>query len=94
MNKDFQENYLNDFSKMRGALLSQIANNSKLSEELMKQFSENDFGLLEEHAMLSKITLDSTKALSDAYKQAPVILNDIQNQKETIKIDLDELMKD
>ncbi|MCD6435075.1 MAG: hypothetical protein J7L15_01595 [Clostridiales bacterium] len=93
--KEFQDQYLKDFEKMRGALLAQIANNSTLDASLMEQFAGDNFALLEEHAALSKIILDSTKVLSEAYKYAPEIINKIQETKaEKQKINLDELMKD
>ncbi len=97
MKKDkFQEQYLSDFEKMRGALLAQIANNSKIDESLIEQFSKNDFSLLEEHTLISKIILDSTKTLSEAYKLAPGVINSIQDSKGETKekINLDALLDD
>ena len=95
MNKtEFQEKYLQDFEKMRGALLAQIANNQSLDNSLMEQFAEQDYSNLEEHAILSKIILDSTKVLSEAYKLAPEIINKIDDTKEeTQKINLDDLIE-
>ena len=95
MNKtEFQEKYLQDFEKMRGALLAQIANNQALDSSLMEQFAEQDYSNLEEHAILSKIILDSTKVLSEAYKLAPEIINKIDDTKEeTQKINLDDLIE-
>ena len=94
--KEFQAQYLKDFEKVRGALLSQIANNSKLDETLMEQFASEDFSLLEEHAVLSKIILDSTKVLSEAYKFAPEIIDKIEKTKseQKEKINLDDLLSD
>ncbi len=93
--KEMQEKYLKDFEKMRGALLAQIANNSKLDATLMEQFAQEDFSLLEEHAALSKIILDSTKVLSEAYKYAPEIINKIEETKSEPKqkINLDDLIQ-
>lgn len=93
--KEFQDKYLKDFEKIRGALLAQILNNSKLSETLMEKFAEEDFTLLEEHAALSKIILDSSKTLSEAYKLAPQIVDSIQESKGEIKkMNLDDLLED
>jgi ATP phosphoribosyltransferase regulatory subunit HisZ len=80
-----------DFEKIRGALLSQIQNNQKLSEELMKQFGKADYSLLEEHTLISKIILDSTRALTDAYKVAPDILKKTEKKEE---INIDDLLED
>lgn len=93
--KEMQKKYLDDFEKMRGALLAQIANNSKLDQTLMERFAEDDFTLLEEHAALSKIILDSTKVLSEAYKYAPEIVTKIDetDTEEKEKINLDDLIK-
>lgn len=93
MKENLHDKYLSDFEKMRGALLSQIANNSKLDEDLMTQFAQEDFTNLEEHAVLSKIILDSTKALSDAYKLVPDIVEKIgKSEKQENKINLDDLL--
>ena len=95
MNKQkFQAQFLEDFQKMRGALLSQIANNSKLDQTLMEKFAQEDYSELEEHAALSKIILDSTKVLSEAYKFAPEIINKIQESKgeEKKKINIEDLL--
>ncbi len=86
------DKFKEDFEKIRGALLSQIQNNQKLSEELMKQFGQADYSLLEEHTMLSKITLDSTRALTDAYKAAPEILKRLEKENKKEKINLDDLL--
>ena len=87
------EEFNKDFKKIRGALLAQIRNNQNISEELMRQFSENDFSLLEEHTALSKIVLDSTKALTDAYKQSIEIQkNNLNKPKE--KIDIKDLLEE
>ena len=91
--KKFKQKYLDDFEKMRGALLAQIKNNQKLDEEIISRFAEEDYTLLEEHAQLSKIILDSTKVLSDAYKLAPQILDDIEETKEEPKkLDINKIM--
>ena len=94
--KNLQDQYLEDFQKIRGALLSQIANNSKLDQSLIQQFTEEDYSNLEEHAILSKIILDSTKVLSEAYKYAPEIIKKIEENtpKEKEKINLDDLLSD
>ncbi len=93
--KEFQDKYLEDFEKIRGALLSQIANNSKLSETLMENFAKEDFRLLDEHTSLSKIILDSSKVLSEVYKLAPQIIDSIQESKgESKKMNLDELLEE
>ncbi len=89
---ELKDSYKKDFEKIRGALLAQIQNNSKLSEELMAKFALEDYSLLEEHALLSKIILDSTKTLSEAYKQAPDILEKIGKNQPKVKINLDDLM--
>lgn len=94
--KKMQEQYLKDFEKMRGALLAQIANNSKIDETLIESFAADDFSSLEEHAVISKIILDSTKVLSEAYKYVPEIMDKIEDTKSSDKqkIDLDDLISD
>jgi len=84
MNK---KTFLEDFGKIRGALLAQIENNKVIDTSLIEQFSNNNFSLLEEHTAISKIILDSTKALTEAYKQAGTILDGVKEEKEVINMD-------
>ena len=73
-----------DFQKIRGALLSQIRNNQQISDELIKRFAQDDFSLLEEHTVLSKIVIDAARTLSDIYKNKP---------QQKSKVNLEDLME-
>jgi len=89
--------FTEDFDKLRGSLNEQISHNRKIDGELVEDLSDGNFKQLEEHVEISKLILDSVKAMTELYKSAPSIIKSTQDLEEEVKklsIDLNHLMKD
>jgi len=80
--KELLDNFAEDFDLLRGALTETLSHNRNIDGTLVDDLSEGDFKKLEEHTEISKIIMDSVKSMTELYKNAPVIIENIDALKE------------
>ena len=78
-------NFATDFDLLRGALTETLSHNRDIDGSLVEDLSEGDFKKLEEHVEVSKIIMDSVKSMTELYKNAPTIIENIDKLPEEKK---------
>lgn len=96
--EDLLEQFKKDFEKTQGALSEILAHNREIDSTLVDDLIEGDHGKIEEHIEISKLILDGVKGFNDLYKNAPIVLENINkmtdpDSKDKNKPSLSDIMK-
>jgi len=83
--EELLKQFTEDFKKTRGALQEVLEHNRAIDDTLIEDLMQHDHGKLEEHIEISKIIMDGVKGFNDLYKNAPIVLDNINKIPEKVK---------
>jgi hypothetical protein len=93
---EIKSEYLEDFTKVKSALLDIIQNNRNISQDIVQELTNQDFSSIEEYNMLTESILKASKSITELYETLPKIIGNIDKEvkEQKKKLNLDDLLEE
>jgi len=78
--EEIKSEYLEDFTKVKSALLDIIQNNRNISQDIVQELTNQDFSSIEEYNMLTESILKASKSITELYETLPKIIGNIDKE--------------
>ena len=94
--EEIKSEYLEDFTKVKSALLDIIQNNRNISQDIVQELTNQDFSSIEEYNMLTESILKASKSITELYETLPKIIGNIDKEvkEQKKKPNLDDLLEE
>lgn len=80
--EELLEHFQKDFLLTQGALSEILEHNRSIDTNFVDALSQGDTNQLEEHIELSKLILDGVKGFNELYRNAPIVLENINKMQD------------